>query len=77
MNLENATTRSPRDLRGRGTSGIIYDALSLEHDARVHESASAVTALLQPSIYYMRKGGGSSNWPMFMCGSASGSPKHE
>src|SRR6267142_65189 len=41
-----------------GTSGIIYDALSLEHDAQAHESAAAVTALLQPSIYYRRNAGG-------------------
>ncbi len=41
-----------------GTSGIIYDALSLEHDARAHESTAAVTALLQPSIYYKRNGSG-------------------
>ena len=41
-----------------GTSGIVYDALSLEHDARAQESAAAVIALLQPSIYYKRNGGG-------------------
>lgn len=40
-----------------GTSGIVYDALSLEHDAQARESA-AVTALLQPSIYYKRGGSG-------------------
>ncbi len=41
-----------------GTSGIIYDALSLEHYPRTHESRAAVTALLRPSIYFKRNGGG-------------------